>query len=50
MTFDGVLSVTTPTGVTRTSRPPGMRSGILERLRTYSERQPVPGDLDPAPF
>jgi hypothetical protein len=27
-----------------------MRSGILERLRTYSERQPVPGDLDPAPF
>jgi hypothetical protein len=50
MTFDGVLSVTTPTGVTRTSRPPGLRSGILARLRTYSERQPVPDDLDPAPF
>jgi hypothetical protein len=50
MTSDGVLSVTTPTGVTRTSRPPGLRSGILERLRTYSERQPVPDDPDPAPF
>lgn len=50
MTTDGVLSVTTPSGVTRTSRPPGLRSGILEMLRTCSERQPVPDGLDPAPF
>jgi hypothetical protein len=50
MTSDGVLSVTTPSGVTRTSRPPGLRSGILDRLRVYSERQPVPDDVDPAPF
>jgi hypothetical protein len=50
MTPDGVLSVTTPSGVTRTSRPPGLRSGVLEMLRTYSERQPVPDDVDPAPF
>jgi Domain of unknown function (DUF222) len=50
MTTDGVLSVTTPSGVTRTSRPPGHQSGILEMLRTYSERQPVPDGLDPAPF
>ena len=50
MTLDGVLSVTTPSGVTRTSRPPGLRSGTLEMLRTYSERQPVPDDVDPAPF
>jgi hypothetical protein len=25
MTADGVLSVTTPSGVTRTTRPPGLR-------------------------
>ena len=34
MTIDGVLSVTTPSGVTRASRPPGLRSGTLEMLRT----------------
>ncbi len=50
MTIDGVLSVITPSGVTRTSRPPGLRSGTLDLLRTYSERQPVPDDGDPAPF
>jgi hypothetical protein len=50
MTFDGILSVTTPSGVTRTSRPPGLRSDTLESLRTYSERQPVLDDVDPAPF
>jgi hypothetical protein len=51
MTPDGVLSVTTPSGVTRTSRPPGLRSaGIVEMIRTYSERQPMPDELDPAPF
>jgi Domain of unknown function (DUF222) len=50
MTIDGVLSVTTPSGITRTSRPPGQRSGTLELLRTYSERQPVPDVVDPAPF
>jgi hypothetical protein len=50
MTFDGILSVTTPSGVTRTSRPPGLRSDTLELLRTYAERRPVPDDVDPAPF
>ena len=51
MTCDGVLTVTTPSGVTRTSRPPGLRgAGVLESLRTYSERQPMPDDGDPAPF
>jgi hypothetical protein len=50
MTSDGVLSVTTPSGVVRTSRPPGLRSGVLDLLRTYSERQPIPDDVDPAPF
>ncbi len=50
MTSDGVLSVTTPSGVTRTSWPPGLRSGTLDLLGTYSERQPVPDAVDPPPF
>jgi hypothetical protein len=35
---DGTLHVTTPSGVTRTSRPPGLR------------RRPPPPDDDPPPF
>jgi hypothetical protein len=50
MSSDGVLYVTTPSGVTRTSRPPGMRNGTPDLLRVYAERQPVPDDVDPPPF
>ena len=50
MTWDGVLSVTTPSGVTRTSWPPGRRYGIRDLLRVPSERRPVPDEVDPAPF
>jgi hypothetical protein len=43
MTDDGVLTVTTPSGVTRTTRPPGWR--LLPHL------QLVTSDADdPAPF
>ena len=47
MTADGVLSVTTPSGVTRTTRPPG--------LRPPAEKEPPAGPLpcpgdDPPPF
>jgi hypothetical protein len=50
MTGDGVLSVTTPSGVTRTSHPPGQRYGTRELLRVPSERRPVPDAVDPPPF
>jgi hypothetical protein len=47
---DGVLSVTTPSGVTRTSWPPGRRYSIGDLLRVPSERRPAPDDGDPPPF
>jgi hypothetical protein len=47
---DGVLSVTTPSGVTRTSWPPGRRYGIRDLLRIPAERRPVSDDGDPPPF
>jgi hypothetical protein len=50
MTADGVLSVTTPSGVTRTTRPPGGRYTGLHLLRVPSERRPLPDDVDPPPF
>jgi hypothetical protein len=50
MTPDGVLTVTTPSGITRTSRPPGTRLGIRELLRLPAERRPPPDDSDPPPF
>ena len=50
MTRDGVLSVTTPSGVTRVSRPPGYWCGILDLLRVPSERGRAPDDVDPPPF
>jgi CBS domain-containing protein len=50
MTSDGVLTVTTPTGVTRVSRPPGMRGDDDDIvLRVASERRPR-SDPDPPPF
>jgi hypothetical protein len=49
MTDDGVLSVTTPSGVTRVSRPPGMHPDHdVDVLHVTAERQP-PID-DPPPF
>jgi hypothetical protein len=45
---DGVLVVTTPTGVTRVSRPPGMGPDDDPVLRVSSER--APSDPDPPPF
>lgn len=50
MTPDGVLTITTPSGVTRTSRPPGMTTDDDDPvLRVAAERQPPP-DEDPPPF
>jgi hypothetical protein len=49
MTCDGVLTVTTPSGITRVTRPPGMKPDHRELLRVTAERQP-PSDVDPAPF
>ena len=48
MTGDGALTVTTPTGVTRVSRPPGMGPGDDTVLRVAAER--APPDPDPPPF
>jgi hypothetical protein len=45
MTSDGVLTVTTPSGVTRVSRPPG----ACTALWVIAERQPASG-ADPPPF
>ena len=45
MTADGVLTITTPSGVTRTSRPPGMAGADSALLRVSAERDP-----DPPPF
>jgi CBS domain-containing protein len=49
MTADGVLTVTTPSGVPRVSRPPGMRPIDDTVLRVTAERQPQ-SDPDPPPF
>ena len=49
MTSDGVLTVTTPSGVTRVSRPPGMLADGDTVLRVTAERQPL-SDPDPPPF
>ena len=45
MTPDGVLTVTTPSGITRASRPPGMPVEDGAVLRVPAERDP-----DPPPF
>jgi hypothetical protein len=47
MTTDGVLSVTTPSGVTRTTRPPGRR--LLADLQLVGSGAP-PDDDAPPPF
>jgi hypothetical protein len=47
MTADGALSVTTPSGVTRTTRPPGLR---LPTDLQLAGNGAVPGADDPPPF
>ena len=50
MTDDGVLSVTTPSGVTRTTRPPGLRMpGRQTSLHLVTSGAPPDAD-DPPPF
>ena len=41
MTADGTLGVTTPSGITRITRPPGLRDPA---------EQPLPPDAGPPPF
>ena len=48
MTDDGVLTVTTPSGVTRTTRPPGLRTPAVRHL--VGSGGPPPDDDDPPPF
>jgi hypothetical protein len=50
LTRDGVLTVTTPTGVTRVSRPPGTLAADDDPvLQVSSDRRPLSG-VDPPPF
>ena len=49
MTVDGILSVTTPSGVTRTTRPPGLRLPPEYLLGPAGGMLPDPGD-DLPPF
>jgi hypothetical protein len=51
---DGTLTVTTPTGVTRTTRPPGLDL-LHQHIRAHSDRPPHPPpqpapENDPPPF
>ncbi|MCZ2848895.1 HNH endonuclease signature motif containing protein [Modestobacter sp. VKM Ac-2978] len=48
MTDDGVLSVTTPSGVTRTTRPPGLHTSAVRHL--VGSGGPPSDDEDPPPF
>ncbi|MCZ2820629.1 HNH endonuclease signature motif containing protein [Modestobacter sp. VKM Ac-2977] len=48
MTDDGVLTVTTPSGVTRTTRPPGLHTPAVRQL--VGSGGPPPDDEDPPPF
>jgi hypothetical protein len=47
---DGTLHVTTPSGITRTTRPPGMRPPAPPRPPEAAGRSPSPPDEDPPPF
>ena len=50
MTADGVLTVTTPSGITRTTRPPGLRPPSEPTLEADSPPQPPAAAEDPPPF
>jgi hypothetical protein len=47
MTADGVLTVTSPSGVTRSSRPPGTHDDVDGVLRVTAEREPPIDDPPP---
>jgi hypothetical protein len=50
MDADGVLTVTTPSGVTRVTRPPGLRPvGQRQAVDAHASGRPPPSE-DPAPF
>ncbi|PWW21637.1 uncharacterized protein DUF222 [Geodermatophilus normandii] len=49
MSPDGVLTVTTPSGITRTTRPPGMRPPPAEDTGPPQDERDAP-DSDPPPF
>ena len=49
MTDDGVLSVTTPTGITRTTRPPGQIDHTIAVAYPAGPPHDDPDD-DPPPF
>lgn len=46
MTADGVLSVTTPSGVTRTTRPPGMGHGLDHLVRLLDPAAEPPPQIE----
>jgi hypothetical protein len=56
MTDDGTLTVTTPSGVTRTTRPPGLRAepprpaGPSQNPQPAPPPPPAPPEDDPPPF
>ncbi|WP_091109199.1 HNH endonuclease signature motif containing protein [Geodermatophilus dictyosporus] len=50
MSPDGVLTVTTPSGITRTTRPPGMRPPGTQPPGTQPAPPPPDPDGDPPPF
>ncbi|NEK95862.1 HNH endonuclease, partial [Modestobacter muralis] len=50
MTADGVLSVTTPSGVTRTTRPPGLRLTIGQQWPPSRQLVASGARADPPPF
>jgi hypothetical protein len=49
LTADGRLRVTTPSGVTRTTRPPGLRARIEQRALPAPPPPPAPPE-EPPPF
>jgi hypothetical protein len=42
MAADGVLTVTTPSGVTRVTRPPGLRDTADRPLPAFPDPEPAP--------
>jgi hypothetical protein len=50
MAADGVLTVTTPSGVTRVTRPPGLRDTADAPLPAFSDPEPAPFSYEEPPF
>jgi hypothetical protein len=48
---DGTLHVTTSSGITRTTRPPGLRPPMIDpRMTDETSPPPAPPDDEPPPF